>query len=495
MATYNNKHWLLSHVRNSFISTDDTGLCEMVMLGEDLPRQLHAKYKEDNKNEEKNADYFCYPGFEESEDEEADILAQSYDLQFDMDFGHRLRSNTAQRLEKMDIAKKKAAKIKTIKWEQDCEAKFTDEEKTNFFYKKVVESKNKSKFKSKFSEQFKSCADMPMNQFINFGGVDGTAQFGINTKLFYIFLTMLSGDLRDYPMPVTVIATASIGELIGLICYKCSIANPSVCLKPVQYYALYITEDDGEVDSDFPSLDPREPCSKFGFKYLGLVEHRQPRRDMLALFLHKDSTLKYDNKTLNVQGNNVKEQNKVEVKLEDLARMKGHTNQIEAPLYRCYRVQALSAVWTKYEVQLGISGEKVEIDPVQQKKSILWPRHPKAVSYNMDCIASCEILEQKTSKSTFRILYSLTHSNTQFPCHSFDTSPGRLLQNSASFKHHDFECETSTAQEIVAKINNILEVHSSSSRREFLSRMGHEKSRSSIRTLRRSFNLSHALKF
>lgn len=26
MATYNNKHWLLSHIRNSFISTDDTGI-------------------------------------------------------------------------------------------------------------------------------------------------------------------------------------------------------------------------------------------------------------------------------------------------------------------------------------------------------------------------------------------------------------------------------------------------------------------------------------
>lgn len=25
MATYNNKHWLLSHIRTSFISTDDTG--------------------------------------------------------------------------------------------------------------------------------------------------------------------------------------------------------------------------------------------------------------------------------------------------------------------------------------------------------------------------------------------------------------------------------------------------------------------------------------
>jgi len=25
MAFYDNKHWLLSHIRNSFISSDDTG--------------------------------------------------------------------------------------------------------------------------------------------------------------------------------------------------------------------------------------------------------------------------------------------------------------------------------------------------------------------------------------------------------------------------------------------------------------------------------------
>lgn len=37
-----------------------------------------------------------------------------------MDFGgHRLRSNTAQRLEKMDQERKKAAKTKHIKWEMN----------------------------------------------------------------------------------------------------------------------------------------------------------------------------------------------------------------------------------------------------------------------------------------------------------------------------------------------------------------------------------------
>ena len=37
-------------------------------------------------------------------------------------------------------------------------------------------------------------------------------------------------------------------------------------------YGLHIAEDDGEVDTDFPSLDSKEPVSKFGFTKLALVE-------------------------------------------------------------------------------------------------------------------------------------------------------------------------------------------------------------------------------
>jgi hypothetical protein len=46
----------------------------------------------------------------------------------------------------------------------------------------------------------------------------------------------------------------------------------------VNHYGLYIAEDDGEVDWDFPCLDPREIVGKFGFNYLALVE-RQKRED------------------------------------------------------------------------------------------------------------------------------------------------------------------------------------------------------------------------
>lgn len=35
---------------------------------------------------------------------------------------------------------------------------------------------------------------------------------------------------------------------------------------------MHIAEDDGEIDWDFPSLDPRETVGKFGFKFLAMVE-------------------------------------------------------------------------------------------------------------------------------------------------------------------------------------------------------------------------------
>lgn len=42
------------------------------------------------------------------------------------------------------------------------------------------------------------------------------------------------------------------------------------------------------------------------------------------------------------------------------------------------------------------------------------------------------------------------------------------LQSSTSFKHYDFETDNSTVKEIVQKINLILELRSSFSRKEYL---------------------------
>lgn len=61
----------------------------------------------------------------------------------------------------------------------------------------------------------------------------------------------------------------------------------------------------------------------------------------------------------------------------------------------------------KTEIHLGISGEKIEIDPVITGKGAgrFWNRQ-RAVSYHMDNIAWCELVEHKGPKTTFTLVYT-----------------------------------------------------------------------------------------
>ena len=46
MALHDNRLWLLSHIHNSFISSDDTGICEMVLAPETFKEELTKIAKE-----------------------------------------------------------------------------------------------------------------------------------------------------------------------------------------------------------------------------------------------------------------------------------------------------------------------------------------------------------------------------------------------------------------------------------------------------------------
>ncbi|XP_006812842.2 target of rapamycin complex 2 subunit MAPKAP1-like [Saccoglossus kowalevskii] len=114
--------------------------------------------------------------------------------------------------------------------------------------------------------------------------------------------------------------------------------------------------------------------------------------------------------------------------------------------YRSYRVSMVHKFKSNIEVQLGISGDKVEIDPVSQPSSKIW-RPQKAVSYEVDSIAACDLIDGKhAGKSVFRLTYVTGND----------------------FKHHDFESDAATASEVATKISHILELRSSHVRQGYL---------------------------
>ncbi|KAL1132028.1 hypothetical protein AAG570_011637 [Ranatra chinensis] len=240
-------------------------MCEVVMVSDNIVRQIPISEND------------CYPGIEQKdEDDDMVGLTQSFEIHSDLQFGlHRHRSNTAQRLERMEEEKKKAANVIHVKWVTNP-VPLTDEERAELFPRKdmckIREKEQNMKRVSLLTEMLAKCPAMPQNPYQEYAKFDGNAQVGVTIKKYGIFLTM-SPAKKNYPMRVAIISTAKVSDLIGLICWKCSVEHPDIVLKDgVRHYGLYIAEDDGEVDWDFPYLDSRESVSKFGFNYLALVE-------------------------------------------------------------------------------------------------------------------------------------------------------------------------------------------------------------------------------
>ncbi|XP_066997080.1 target of rapamycin complex 2 subunit MAPKAP1 isoform X2 [Anabrus simplex] len=379
----------------------------------------------------------------------------------------------------MDQDRKKAARIKHIKWEMNS-ATLTDYERVDLFERKDFRNKMKESHNVKkislLAEQLENCPSVPRNPFLEFAKFDGNAQVGIPTRKYGIFMTMLPQAEKNYPLYVVVLASARVLDLIGLVCWKYTMEHgENVLGDNVERYGLYIAEDDGEVDWDFPCLDPKETISKFGFAYLALVERNTKdspedsrtedgQREELDVIFHGTKI------------NKVQQQ-----EVEDLQKMKGHMSAMEAPRYQSYRVFIINKVRAKTEIQLGISGEKVEIDPViQQKVSAKFWNRQKPVSYDMECVAACDLTDTKSNgRSTFRLVYH--HASN-----SAGAEQASSLHNHsalASYKHHDFEADHRTAEEIVQKVNHILELSSSVRRREYLALRERKSHR------RRSFHL------
>lgn len=178
------------------------GMCELVMSRENFSKRLCE-----------NIDVF--PIVQESDDDEDD---RSYDIQFDFDTGLRMRSNTALRIEKVDLTKKKSTKTKNVKWEtnnEPCTESFLNE----MFSKKDVIPKRAPQ-RSLLSMQLETFIPLPKNPYQEFAKFDGSAQVELPARKYKIFLTMLPEDERNYPLTISCIVTASILQLIGLICYK-----------------------------------------------------------------------------------------------------------------------------------------------------------------------------------------------------------------------------------------------------------------------------------
>uniref|UniRef100_A0A8D0G551 MAPK associated protein 1 n=1 Tax=Sphenodon punctatus TaxID=8508 RepID=A0A8D0G551_SPHPU len=266
MAFLDNPTIILAHIRQSHVTSDDTGMCEMVLIDHDVDLE---KFQPSS-----------VPGDSSSETQGSNgetqgyVYSQSVDITSSWDFGIRRRSNTAQRLERLRKERQNQIKCKNVQW-KERNTSYSAEELSALFEKKNFKLKSPHPGKqSILSVRLEQCPLQLNNPFNEYSKFDGKGHVGTTaTKKIDVYLPLLTTQDKLQPMTVVTIANAKVHDLIGLICWQYTSEGREPKLNDnVNAYCLHIAEDDGEVDTDFPPLDCNEPIHKFGFSTLALVE-------------------------------------------------------------------------------------------------------------------------------------------------------------------------------------------------------------------------------
>ncbi|XP_038601096.1 target of rapamycin complex 2 subunit MAPKAP1 [Tachyglossus aculeatus] len=508
MAFLDNPTIILAHIRQSHVTSDDTGMCEMVLIDHDVDlEKFHpSTVTGDSGPEIQGSGGGENQGF---------VYAQSVDITSSWDFGIRRRSNTAQRLERLRKERQNQIKCKNVQW-KERNASHSAEELSSLFEKKnfKVKSSNSGK-QSILSVRLEQCPLQLNNPFNEYSKFDGKGHIGTTaTKKIDVYLPLHTSQDKLLPMTVVTIANAKVHDLIGLICWQYTSEGREPKLNDnVSAYCLHIAEDDGEVDTDFPPLDSNEPIHKFGFNTLALVEkYSSPGlAAKQSLFVrinaaHGFSLIQVDSMKVTMKdilqkalkrrkgsqrGSGpqyrlekqsepnvpvdldctLESQNTLEFCLvrENSSRGEGVSEEdpqidiatvqdmLSSHHYKSFKVSMIHRLRFTTDVQLGISGDKVEIDPVtNQKASTKFWIKQKPISIDSDLLCACDLAEEKSpSHAIFKLTYLSNHD----------------------YKHLYFESDAATINEIVLKVNYILESRASTARADYLAQKQRKLSR------------------
>uniref|UniRef100_A0A8C6SP68 Target of rapamycin complex 2 subunit MAPKAP1 n=1 Tax=Neogobius melanostomus TaxID=47308 RepID=A0A8C6SP68_9GOBI len=467
MAFLDNPAIILAHIRQSHVTSDDTGMCEMVLIDQDVDLEKCQLALVPGTSCGSTGSGSLNEGGNNMTDNHTCDLSQSMDITSSWDFGIRRRSNTAQRLERLRKERQNQIKCKNIQWKERTSSQ--SEDLGSLFEKRDFKDRPRSTgTKSTLSLRLEQCPQQLNNPFNEYSKFDGKGHIGTTaTKKIDVYLSMQMGQDKVHPMTVVTIANARVHDLIGLICWQYTSEGREPKLNDnVNAYCLHIAEDDGEVDTDFPPLDSNEPIHKFGFSTLALVEkYSSPGlASRQSLFVrinaaHGFSLIPVDSLKITMK----------DILQKAMKKRKG-SQKGSGPMYRLEKqtepnvaIDLDSTLESQGTLEFclvrenRISGEKVEIDPVTNQKAStkFWIRQ-KPISIDSDHLCACDLVEERSpSHAIFKLTYLSNHD----------------------YKPLYFESDAATVNEIVLKVNYILESRASTSRADYFAQKQRKLSR------------------
>uniref|UniRef100_A0A8C8RNS8 Target of rapamycin complex 2 subunit MAPKAP1 n=1 Tax=Pelusios castaneus TaxID=367368 RepID=A0A8C8RNS8_9SAUR len=461
MAFLDNPAIILAHIRQSHVTSDDTGMCEMVLIDHDVDLE---KFNPSSLTGDSGSETQGSNG-----ETQGYVYSQSVDITSSWDFGIRRRSNTAQRLERLRKERQNQIKCKNVQW-KERNASCSAEELSLLFEKKNFRVKSPHPGKqSLLSVRLEQCPLQLNNPFNEYSKFDGKGHVGTTaTKKIDVYLPLHTSQEKLLPMTVVTIANAKVHDLIGLICWQYTSEGREPKLNDnVNAYCLHIAEDDGEVDTDFPPLDSNEPIHKFGFSTLALVEkYSSPGlAAKQSLFVrinaaHGFSLIQVDSMKVTMK----------DILQKALKRRKG-SQRGSGPQYRLEKqsepnvpvdldctLESQSTLEFCLVRENSSRGEEIsEEDPqidIATVQDMLSSHHYKSFKVSM-----IHRLRFTTDVQLGHAIFKLTYLSNH------------------DYKHLYFESDAATINEIVLKVNYILESRASTARADYFAQKQRKLSR------------------
>ncbi|XP_041262727.1 target of rapamycin complex 2 subunit MAPKAP1 isoform X4 [Onychostruthus taczanowskii] len=462
MAFLDNPTIILAHIRQSHVTSDDTGMCEMVLIDHDvdLEKLQPAAALGDGASEPQGS----------NGDAQGYVYSQSVDITSSWDFGIRRRSNTAQRLERLRKERQNQIKCKNVQW-KDRNTSYSAEELSSLFEKKNFRVKSPCSGKqSILSVRLEQCPLQLNNPFNEYSKFDGKGHVGTTaTKKIDVYLPLHTSQDKLQPMTVVTIANAKVHDLIGLICwqYTTTTSAPTACTSPRTTARWTPTSPRWTPTSPSTSLasarwrwwrstrpqgwrpSSRSSCACPQYR---LEKQSEPNVPVdLDCTLESQSTLEF---CLVRENSSRGEEVSEEDPQIDIATVQ---DMLSSHHYKSFKVSMIHRLRFTTDVQLGISGDKVEIDPVtNQKASTKFWIKQKPISIDSELLCACDLAEEKSpSHAIFKLTYLSNHD----------------------YKHLYFESDAATVNEIVLKVNYILESRASTARADYFAQKQRKLSR------------------
>ena len=249
MAFYDNKLWLLSHIHNSFISSDDTGVCEMVMGGGGFKGELEVVARAQGLTA-----FLPEVLAGEEEEEEGrgspDIKAGG---------GRRRGTNTTALQLQQRLANREARGEggRTVVWRAGQVEEEEEEEGEELFPRRevAVAPPPPSSLLSARLAALRPEDRNPWQEFAVWAGAHWPEAARRAVQVFH----------GEEQVQVQVAKEAKVREVVGLVCWlwrEEGLAPTLASSDTADSFRLFMCEEDGAVDRDFPCLDHRETFAK-----------------------------------------------------------------------------------------------------------------------------------------------------------------------------------------------------------------------------------------